>query len=65
MRLYDRLRAVLAYFPSVPSHVVYTADPPPNSFGFPLFAPAMYAALGVGWGDTLLAFVAIIVGCPA
>ncbi|KAL1733727.1 major facilitator superfamily domain-containing protein [Schizophyllum commune] len=34
-------------------------------FGFPLFAPAMYAALGVGWGDTLLAFVAIIVGCPA
>ena len=36
-----------------------------HSFGFPLFAPAMYAALGVGWGDTLLAFVAIIVGCPA
>ncbi|KAI5825467.1 MFS general substrate transporter [Schizophyllum commune Tattone D] len=34
-------------------------------FGFPLFAPSMYAALGVGWGDTLLAFVAIIVGCPA
>lgn len=34
-------------------------------FSFPLFAPAMYAALGVGWGDTLLAFVAIFVGCPA
>lgn len=34
-------------------------------FGFPLFAPAMYAKLGFGWGDTLLALVAIVVGCPA
>ncbi|KAL3417173.1 MFS multidrug transporter [Phlyctema vagabunda] len=31
-------------------------------FGFPLFAPAMYARLGVGWGTSVLAFVSIIVG---
>ncbi|KZT11969.1 MFS polyamine transporter [Laetiporus sulphureus 93-53] len=34
-------------------------------FGFPLFAPAMYEALGYGKGDTILACVAIVVGCPA
>jgi len=34
-------------------------------FGFPLFAPAMYNALGYGKGDTILAVVAIVVGCPA
>ena len=34
-------------------------------FGFPLFAPAMYNALGYGWGNSLLAFVAIIIGVPA
>ncbi|KAG1825124.1 MFS polyamine transporter [Suillus variegatus] len=34
-------------------------------FGFPLFAPAMYKALGFGKGDTILAVVAIVVGCPA
>ncbi|OJA21347.1 hypothetical protein AZE42_12763 [Rhizopogon vesiculosus] len=34
-------------------------------FGFPLFAPAMYNALGFGKGDTVLAVVAIIIGCPA
>jgi hypothetical protein len=34
-------------------------------FGFPLFAPAMYAALGHGKGDTVLAVVAIVLGCPA
>ncbi|PCH40176.1 MFS polyamine transporter [Wolfiporia cocos MD-104 SS10] len=34
-------------------------------FGFPLFAPAMYNALGYGKGDTILACVAIIIGCPA
>ena len=33
-------------------------------FGFPLFAPAMYAALGYGKGDTILAAAAIIIGCP-
>ena len=34
-------------------------------FGFPLFAPAMYDALGYGKGDTILAAFAIVVGCPA
>lgn len=34
-------------------------------FGFPLFAPAMYNALGYGVGDTILAAVAIVVGPPA
>jgi len=34
-------------------------------FGFPLFAPAMYRALGFGKGNTVLAVVAIVIGCPA
>ncbi|OSD01877.1 MFS polyamine transporter [Trametes coccinea BRFM310] len=34
-------------------------------FGFPLFAPAMYNALGYGKGDTILACVAIAIGIPA
>ncbi|EGN92983.1 hypothetical protein SERLA73DRAFT_190368 [Serpula lacrymans var. lacrymans S7.3] len=34
-------------------------------FGFPLFAPAMYQALGFGKGDTILAAAAILIGCPA
>ncbi|KAG9310436.1 MFS polyamine transporter [Chiua virens] len=33
--------------------------------GFPLFAPAMYSALGFGKGDTVLGVVAIVLGCPA
>lgn len=33
-------------------------------FGFPLFAPAMYTALGYGWGNTVLAFAAIGIGLP-
>ncbi|KAI9572551.1 MFS general substrate transporter [Boletus coccyginus] len=33
--------------------------------GFPLFAPAMYSALGFGKGDTVLAAVAVVIGCPA
>ncbi|KAF8553172.1 MFS general substrate transporter [Imleria badia] len=33
--------------------------------GFPLFAPAMYSTLGFGKGDTVLAVVAIVIGCPA
>ena len=32
---------------------------------FPLFAPAMYSALGFGKEDTVLAMVAIVIGCPA
>ena len=34
-------------------------------FGFPLFAPAMFNALGYGKGDTILACAAIALGCPA
>ncbi|KAG5652151.1 hypothetical protein H0H81_006135 [Sphagnurus paluster] len=34
-------------------------------FGFPLFAPAMFKALGYGKGSTILAVVAIVLGCPA
>ncbi|KXN92044.1 hypothetical protein AN958_10031 [Leucoagaricus sp. SymC.cos] len=34
-------------------------------FGFPLFAPVMYAKLGYGKGDTILACASIALGCPA
>ncbi|KAH9949419.1 MFS polyamine transporter [Amylocystis lapponica] len=34
-------------------------------FGFPLFAPAMYSALGYGVGDSILGAVAIVIGCPS
>ena len=34
-------------------------------FGFPLFAPAMFGALGYGKGCSVLAGVAIVIGCPA
>ncbi|KIW28487.1 uncharacterized protein PV07_08147 [Cladophialophora immunda] len=34
-------------------------------FGFPLFAPYMYQALGLDWGNSLLAFIAIGLGLPA
>ncbi|QKX62008.1 uncharacterized protein TRUGW13939_09164 [Talaromyces rugulosus] len=35
------------------------------AFGFPLFAPYMYDALDYGWGNSLLAFIAIGIGIPA
>ncbi|EKD21743.1 uncharacterized protein L3040_004966 [Drepanopeziza brunnea f. sp. 'multigermtubi'] len=34
-------------------------------FGFPLFAPYMYRKLDYGWGNSLLAFIAIALGWPA
>lgn len=34
-------------------------------FGFPLFAPVMYRALGNGWGNSLLGFIAVGLGLPA
>jgi len=34
-------------------------------FGFPLFAPAMYSALGYGKGNSILAVIGILIGCPA
>lgn len=35
-----------------------------TGFGFPLFAPVMYEKLGYGKGDTILACLAIGLGCP-
>ncbi|KAJ8082377.1 hypothetical protein PM082_008232 [Marasmius tenuissimus] len=34
-------------------------------FGFPLFAPAMYDALGYGIGATILGTISIVIGWPA
>ncbi|KAF2757393.1 MFS general substrate transporter [Pseudovirgaria hyperparasitica] len=34
-------------------------------FLFPIFGPAMYARLGFGWGNTLLAGMWILIGVPA
>lgn len=34
-------------------------------FSFPLFAPYMYDRLDYGWGSSLIAFLAIILGVPA
>ncbi|PLB53357.1 MFS general substrate transporter [Aspergillus steynii IBT 23096] len=31
-------------------------------FGFPLFAPYMYNALGYGWGTSVLAFITAVIG---
>ncbi|KAH9853266.1 MFS polyamine transporter [Lenzites betulinus] len=45
--------AALAFFRSI------------AGFCFPLFAPAMYSSLGYGKGDTILACIAIAIGCPA
>lgn len=36
-----------------------------TAFGFPLFAPIMYERLGYGWGNSLLAFLAVGIGIPA
>ncbi|KAI4100756.1 MAG: hypothetical protein L6R37_005293 [Teloschistes peruensis] len=36
-----------------------------GGFGFPLFAPYMYNTLDYGWGNSLLAFIAIGLGIPA
>ncbi|KAF6220568.1 hypothetical protein HO133_003001 [Letharia lupina] len=35
------------------------------AFASPLAAPSLYGNLGFGWGNTLLAFIAIFVGIPA
>ncbi|KAI9877951.1 MAG: hypothetical protein M1830_002358 [Pleopsidium flavum] len=34
-------------------------------FGFPLFAPYMYRALDYGWGNSVLGFIALVLGLPA
>lgn len=35
-----------------------------TGFGFPLFSPKMYSALGYGWGNSILGFIALVIGCP-
>lgn len=35
------------------------------AFTFPLFAPAMYRALGYGWGNSLLALITLMFAIPA
>ncbi|KAL0577543.1 hypothetical protein V5O48_004441 [Marasmius crinis-equi] len=34
-------------------------------FGFPLFADKMYAKLGDGWGNSILALICLVIGCPS
>lgn len=34
-------------------------------FAFPLFAPYLYDRLGYGWGNSVLALVALVIGLPA
>lgn len=34
-------------------------------FGFPLFAPYLFDRLDYGWGNSLLAFIALAIGLPA
>lgn len=36
-----------------------------TAFLFPLFVPSMYNALGYGWGNSTIAFIALLVGIPA
>jgi len=34
-------------------------------FGFPLFAPYLYSALHLDWGNSLLGFLGIAIGIPS
>lgn len=34
------------------------------AFTFPLFAPSMYAKMGYGWGNTLLAGIWVLISFP-
>jgi len=36
-----------------------------TAFAFPLFAPSMYAALGYGWANTMLALISVLITLPA
>ncbi|KAL4894541.1 major facilitator superfamily domain-containing protein [Aspergillus ambiguus] len=61
-------QCILAYLmEAFPDYAVSAAAAPwlPRGlfgFGFPLFAPTMYAELGYGWGNTLLGFLALVIG---
>jgi MFS family permease len=64
-------QAMQAYvMDSYPKHVASASAAsqfPRNiaGFTFPLFAPKMYQTLGYGWGNSLLAFMFIVIGIPA
>ncbi|CAE6405591.1 unnamed protein product [Rhizoctonia solani] len=34
-------------------------------FAFPLFSTKMFTALGIGWGNSVLALIALVIGCPS
>ncbi|KAH7115869.1 major facilitator superfamily domain-containing protein [Dendryphion nanum] len=34
------------------------------AFVFPIFAPQLYASLGYGWGNSLLALITVVLGAP-
>lgn len=36
-----------------------------TAFGFPLFGPQLYATLGYGWGNSLLALITAAIGIPS
>lgn len=36
-----------------------------TGFAFPIFAPALYSALGYGWGNSVLAFLFLVLAAPA
>ncbi|KAG5981325.1 hypothetical protein E4U55_003076 [Claviceps digitariae] len=35
-----------------------------TAFAFPLFAPGIYAALGYGWGNSVMAILGLVIGLP-
>ncbi|CAE6338289.1 unnamed protein product [Rhizoctonia solani] len=34
-------------------------------FAFPLFSEKMFTTLGIGWGNSVLALIALVIGCPS
>lgn len=36
-----------------------------GAFAFPMFAPSLFAALGYGWGGSVLVLAAVVIGVPA
>ena len=61
--VYYKCQLQFALFPTALAAVSFLRSL--AGFGFPLFAPAMYSALGYGKGNTILAVVSIVLGCPA
>jgi len=57
---------VVDYYGSYAASAVAAVSFAQALFGFllPLFGPALYIALGYGWGNTLMGFIAIGIGWP-